>query len=87
MVAPLREVLRTLTQWQQQDGNAAWGAPNQAAMQQVLGNVYHQVSVLGVCKQQNRMACVMLSFALPPGHHANCLKTMKEKEEFWDKHG
>ncbi|GFH23954.1 uncharacterized protein HaLaN_21658 [Haematococcus lacustris] len=87
MVAPLREVLRTLTQWQQLDGNAAWGAPTQAAMQQVLRNVYHQVSVLGVCKQQNRMACVMLSFVLPPGHHANRLETRKEKEEFWDKHG
>ncbi|GFH10317.1 uncharacterized protein HaLaN_05608 [Haematococcus lacustris] len=29
----------------------------------------------------------MLSFALPTGHHANRLKTKKEKEDFWDKHG
>ncbi|GFH27467.1 uncharacterized protein HaLaN_25792, partial [Haematococcus lacustris] len=87
MVAPLRDVLRTLTQWQQLDGNAARGAPNQAAMQQVLRNVYHQVSVLGVCKQQNRVACVMLSFALPHGHQANRLRTITEKEDFWDKHG
>ncbi|KAJ9507652.1 hypothetical protein QJQ45_019168 [Haematococcus lacustris] len=110
MVAPLREVLKTLTQWQCLEAlraqpaaaagqagpmhcqtamhvSTAQDTPNQAAMQQVLRNVYHQVSVLGVCKQQNRMVCIMLSFALPPGHHANCLKTMKEKEEFWDKHG
>ncbi|KAJ9508188.1 hypothetical protein QJQ45_021542, partial [Haematococcus lacustris] len=64
----------------------AQGAPNQAAKQQVLRNVYHQVSVLGVCKQPHRPVCVMLSFALPPGHYVSQLKK-KEREAYWKNHG
>ncbi|KAL6759021.1 P-loop containing nucleoside triphosphate hydrolase protein, partial [Haematococcus lacustris] len=74
MVGTLREVLRTL-------------AAAAASSTSTSSNVYRQVSVLGVCKQPKRPVCIMLSFALPPGHHASGLKTQKEKEDFWDRHG
>ncbi|KAL6759018.1 P-loop containing nucleoside triphosphate hydrolase protein, partial [Haematococcus lacustris] len=83
--APSAAQAKSMT-WALPTISTAQEALNQAAMQQVLRNVYHQVSVLGVCKQPNRPVCIMLSFALPPGHYASQLKK-KEREAYWRDYG